>query len=69
MTSFRFRRQSGHPEVQRQSPQMTRSRHPAHLTVPVVKATDHELGRASCVRQRAAILAGAPRWPVDPLQV
>ena len=48
---------------------MTRSGHPAHLTVTVVKAPDHELDRASCMRERAAILAGAPWWPVDPLQV
>ena len=48
---------------------MTRSEHPAHLTVTLVKATDHELERGACLRQRAAILAGAPWWPIDPLQV
>ena len=69
MTSVRFRGDKADTEVQRQSPLMTRSEHPAHLTVTVVKAPDHELGRASCMRQRAAILAGAPWWPVDPLQV
>ena len=30
---------------------------------------EHELERASCLRQRAAILVGAPWWPIDPLQV
>jgi hypothetical protein len=35
---------------------MTRSGHPTYLTVTVVKATDHELDRPSCMRQRAAIL-------------
>jgi hypothetical protein len=30
---------------------------------------EHELERARMTQQRAAILAGAPWWPVDPLQV
>jgi len=48
---------------------MTQSGHPEDLTDTVVKATDHELERAYCARQRAAVLAGAPWWPIDPLQV
>jgi septal ring factor EnvC (AmiA/AmiB activator) len=30
---------------------------------------EHELELVDCLRQRAAILAGAPWWPIDPLQV